>query len=108
MKRTTSCAIEKRSALSAIAALADEHRYDAFMVLLNVGAGGLDASEIAERSHAEKTRHDNALLSKDLAILVRSKLVRAERTDRTTLYHANEGVYASLITFLRDVLISKF
>ena len=100
--------MEKKSALSAIAALADEHRYDAFMVLLNVGTGGLDASEIAARSHAERAHNDNRLLTEDLAVLVRSNLVCAERNERTTVYRANERAYVSLMAFLQEVLISRF
>ena len=107
MKRRTSCTMEKKSALSAIAALADEHRYDTFMVLLDVGTGGLDASEIAERSHAERGHNDVHLLTEDLAILVRSNLIWAERNERTTIYRANEGAYVSLMAFLREVLISR-
>ena len=87
--------METNSAVSALAALAQETRLSIFRLLIEAGPGGLAAGVIAEKLHVP-----GATLSFHLKELSRSGLVTSRQESRFVYYMANFEHMAALMTFL--------
>jgi len=84
-------------AVAALAALAQETRLDVFRLLVEQGASGLAAGEIAEQ-----LRVSPATLSFHLKELSHVKLVTARQDGRFVYYAANFAVMNKLLGFLTE------
>lgn len=84
-------------ALSALSALAQEHRLAAFRLLVQAGPGGLPAGQIAEALGVP-----NSSLSFHLAQLAEAGLVEQRREGRSLIYSANFSAMQGLVNFLTD------
>ena len=84
-------------AVSALAALAQETRLDAFRRLVQQGASGLASGEIAEHLGVSP-----ATLSFHLKELSHAKLVTARQDGRFVFYAANFATMNRLLGFLTD------
>lgn len=85
------------AAISALGALAQEHRLAVFRLLVQAGADGLPAGEIAEALGVP-----NSSLSFHLAQLHRIGLIRQERHHRSLIYSANYTAMKALVTYLME------
>jgi ArsR family transcriptional regulator len=86
---------ENRSAVEALAALAQESRLTIFRLLVEQGPDGLAAGEIAER-----LKLPGATLSFHLKELARARLVSARQAGRFIYYNANYPAMNRLIDYL--------
>lgn len=84
-------------AVSALAALAQDTRLDAFRLLVEQGTSGLAAGEIAEHLGVSP-----ATLSFHLKELAHAKLISARQDGRFIFYAANFGAMNGLIAFLTE------
>ncbi len=84
-------------AVRALAALAQETRLDVFRLLVQQGASGLAAGEIAEQLGVSP-----ATLSFHLKELAHAKLVIARQDGRFVFYSANFAVMNRLLGFLTE------
>ena len=84
-------------AISALGALAQEHRLALFRLLVQAGERGLPAGAIAERLGIP-----NSSLSFHLAQLHRAGLVRQERQHRSLIYRANYAAMNDLVDYLLE------
>jgi DNA-binding transcriptional ArsR family regulator len=84
-------------AISALSALAQEHRLSLFRLLVQTGPDGLPAGRIAEALGLP-----NSSLSHHLAQLADSGLVRQRREGRSLIYSADYGAMDRLLAFLTD------
>ena len=84
--------MDKKSALSALAALGQDTRLEVFRLLVRAGADGLPAGEIASRLGTVQNT-----MSAHLKVLDHAGLVRAERDGRIVRYVAD-------MTGFRDLL----
>jgi len=82
-------------AVSALAAIAHETRLDAFRVLMQAGAEGVPAGEIAERLGVLQNT-----MSTHLAILANAGLIRRMRTGRIIRYAADYDAMRALLEYL--------
>ena len=89
--------MESAQAIEALAALAQEHRLAVFRLLVQAGADGLPAGQIAE--HMEIP---NSSLSFHLAQLHRSGLVSQERQHRSLIYRADYSAMNALVSYLLE------
>jgi len=89
--------MEKKSALVALAGLAQESRLDVFRVLVEQGPEGMAAGEIAE-----KLKLANATLSFHLKELTRAGLVVPRQDGRFIYYSANFTTMNSLVSYLTE------
>ncbi|MEP4770800.1 MAG: metalloregulator ArsR/SmtB family transcription factor [Roseibium sp.] len=87
--------MEKKVALTALAALGQETRLDVFRLLVKSGKDGMSAGGISEALDVLPNT-----LSTHLGVLARSGLVHAERDGRTIHYCADLDVMGSLVTYL--------
>jgi len=87
--------MDKTQALDAFAALSQETRLDVFRLLVQHGAAGLPAGEIAERLGVRQNT-----MSANLAILARADLVRGVRDGRIVRYSADFDGMRGLLAFL--------
>ncbi len=85
------------SAVTALVALAQEHRLALFRLLVQAGETGLAAGAIAE-----KLGVPNSSLSFHLAHLSRAGLVRQERQHRSLIYRANYPAMNALVAYLME------
>ena len=85
------------SAITALGALAQEHRLALFRLLVQAGGDGLAAGEIAE-----KLSIPNSSLSFHLAQLHRAGLIRQERRHRSLIYSADYGAMNALLGYLME------
>lgn len=85
------------TAVSALSALAQEHRLAVFRLLVQAGASGLAAGAIAE-----KLGLPNSSLSFHLAQLRTAGLILQQRRHRSLIYRANYPVMNALVGFLTD------
>lgn len=85
------------TALSALAALAQEHRLALFRLLVQAGETGMAAGAIADALDLP-----NSSLSFHLSHLHRAGLIRQERLGRSLVYRANYGAMDSLIAYLME------
>jgi len=87
--------MEKQSAISALAALAQETRLDVFRTLVQSGPDGLPAGEIGAALDIP-----SATLSFHLKELRSAGLIRCERQGRSRIYSPDFGITNALIGFL--------
>ncbi len=89
--------METTSAVSALGALAQEHRLEIFRLLVRTGAGGLPVGDIAEKlTIAAPT------LSFHLAQLKHAGLIHVRRDGRSLIYAANYDGMNGLMEFLTE------
>lgn len=84
-------------ALSALAALAQDHRLAAFRLLVQAGPEGLPAGRIAEALDVP-----NSSLSFHLGQLADADLVQQRREGRSLIYTANFSAMQGLVDFLTE------
>ncbi|HUE79470.1 MAG TPA: metalloregulator ArsR/SmtB family transcription factor [Sphingomicrobium sp.] len=84
-------------AISALGALAQEHRLAVFRLLVQAGERGMPAGAIAERLGVP-----NSSLSFHLAQLHRAGLVRQERQHRSLIYRADYAAMNDLVGYLLE------
>jgi DNA-binding transcriptional ArsR family regulator len=89
--------MDKKSAISALGALAQETRLDLFRLLVAVGPEGLPAGVIAERLGVLP-----ASLSFHLAQLVHAGLITQRRLSRQLIYSAEYGAMNDLLAYLTE------
>ena len=89
--------MEKKAAIGALGALAQETRLDLFRLLVTVGPQGLPAGVIAERLGVLP-----ASLSFHLAQLVHAGLITQRRLGRQLIYSAEYGAMNNLLTYLTE------
>ncbi len=89
--------MDSPSAVSALAALAQEHRLALFRLLVQAGEEGLPAGEIAEALGVP-----NSSLSFHLAQLHRAGLIRQERRHRSLIYSADYSAMNALLSYLTE------
>ncbi|SFK84845.1 DNA-binding transcriptional regulator, ArsR family [Mesorhizobium albiziae] len=89
--------MDKRSALSALAALGQDTRLEVFRLLVRAGTEGVPAGEVASRLNTMQNT-----MSAHLKILNRAGLVRAERDGRTVRYVADMTGFRDLLAFLME------
>lgn len=85
------------SAVSALGALAQEHRLALFRLLVQAGEDGRPAGAIAEALGLP-----NSSLSFHLAQLSKAGLVRQERRHRSIIYRADYGAMNDLLGYLME------
>ena len=83
--------------ISALAALAQEHRLAVFRLLVEAGEGGIAAGMIAERIGVP-----NSSLSFHLTQLSEAGLIAQRREGRSLIYSANYEAMNALMTYLTD------
>jgi len=84
-------------AVSALGALAQEHRLALFRLLVQAGEGGMAAGAIAGALGVP-----NSSLSFHLAQLSRAGLIRQERRSRSLIYSADYGAMNALLGYLME------
>ena len=89
--------MEASQAVSALSALAQEHRLAAFRQLVQAGEQGLAAGALAERLGIP-----NSSLSFHLAGLCRAGLVTQERQSRSLIYRADYRAMNGLLAYLME------
>ncbi|TCK98995.1 ArsR family transcriptional regulator [Shimia isoporae] len=87
--------MEKKSALSAFAALSQETRLDVFRLLIEAGDTGLVAGDIAETLDVKQNT-----LSANLSVLLNAGLVKNQREGRAIRYFADTNGLQGLLGFL--------
>jgi DNA-binding transcriptional ArsR family regulator len=89
--------LDSPAAISALGALAQEHRLALFRLLVQAGADGMAAGAIAETLGVP-----NSSLSFHLAQLSRAGLVRQERKHRSIIYRADYAAMNALVAYLME------
>ena len=89
--------MDSAHAVSALGALAQEHRLALFRLLVQAGEGGMAAGAIAEALGVP-----NSSLSFHLAQLSRAGLIRQERRSRSLIYSADYGAMNALVGYLME------
>ncbi|MGZ8284929.1 MAG: ArsR/SmtB family transcription factor [Allosphingosinicella sp.] len=89
--------MDSAGAISALGALAQEHRLELFRLLVRAGADGMAAGAIAEALGVP-----NSSLSFHLAQLSRAGLVRQERRHRSIIYRADYEAMNALVGYLME------
>ena len=89
--------MEMTTAVTRLSALAHGGRLSAFRLLIQAGAGGLAAGEIARSLSILPNT-----LSTHLAILEQAGLARSHREGRSIIYSANFDAIQGLLAFLLD------
>lgn len=89
--------MEINEASTALGALAQQTRLEAFRLLVRAGQGGLPAGDIAEQLDIP-----NNTLSTHLGILVRAGLLESERHGRSIVYRVEFEGARALLTFLLE------
>ena len=89
--------MEKRDAIAALAALAQESRLDVFRLLVQAGADGLPAGQIAERLGVPPNS-----LSFHLNQLRHAGLVTFRRESRSLIYAAEYAAMNDLLAYLTE------
>jgi DNA-binding transcriptional ArsR family regulator len=89
--------VDSVRAVSALGALAQEHRLGLFRLLVQAGPGGLAAGAIAEALGVP-----NSSLSFHLAQLNRAGLIRQERRGRSLIYSADYDAMNALVGYLME------
>lgn len=89
--------MDKKAALAALGALAQETRLDLFRLLVTVGPEGLPAGVIAERLGVLP-----ASLSFHLQQLVRAGLITQRRLSRQLIYSAEYAAMNDLLAYLTE------
>jgi DNA-binding transcriptional ArsR family regulator len=89
--------METKSAVTSLAALAHEGRLAIFRLLVQAGASGLAAGEVARQLGILPNT-----LSANLNVLSHAGLVVARRDGRSIIYAANYGAMRDLLAFLME------
>jgi len=89
--------MEMTTAVASLSALAHAGRLSAFRMLVQAGADGLPAGEIARRLDMPPST-----LSSHLAILDHAGLTRSRRDGRSIIYTADYGAMQGLLGFLLE------
>lgn len=89
--------MEVKLAIPSLAALAHEGRLSAFRLLVQAGAAGLAAGEVARRLDILPNT-----LSASLNILSHAGLIRSRRDGRSIIYAANYDAVRELLAFLME------
>jgi ArsR family transcriptional regulator, arsenate/arsenite/antimonite-responsive transcriptional repressor len=89
--------MDKKAALSALAALGQETRLDVFRLLVKAGDEGIPAGEIAARLGTFQNT-----MSAHLKVLDHAGLVRTERDGRTIRYIADMTGFRDLLAYLME------
>jgi DNA-binding transcriptional ArsR family regulator len=89
--------MNSRTAVTALAALAQEHRLALFRLLVQAGDDGMAAGAIAEA-----LRVPNSSLSFHLAQLRAAGLVTQERRHRSLIYRADFAAMNGLVGYLME------
>jgi ArsR family transcriptional regulator len=89
--------MEKAEVIAALAALAQESRLDVFRLLVQAGAEGVPAGQIAERLGLPA-----ATLSFHLSQLRQAGLVTFRREGRSLIYAAEYAAMNGLVAFLME------
>jgi ArsR family transcriptional regulator, arsenate/arsenite/antimonite-responsive transcriptional repressor len=89
--------METKHAVVALAALAQDSRLDVFRLLVQTGAAGLPAGQVAERLNIPA-----ATLSFHLSQLRNAGLVHVRRDGRSLIYAANYDAMNALMGFLTE------
>src|SRR5882757_5779010 len=89
--------MESKIAVAALSALAQENRLDVFRLLVQAGAAGLPAGQIAEKLGIAAPT-----LSFHLAQLKHAGLVHQRRDGRSLIYATNYDGMNALMDFLTD------
>ena len=89
--------MDSPTAISALGALAQEHRLALFRLLVQVGDEGMAAGAIAEALGVP-----NSSLSFHLAQLHRAGLIRQERQHRSLIYRADYAAMNALVGYLME------
>ena len=89
--------MEKPDAVLALGALAHEGRLDIFRLLIQAGADGMAAGEIARATNAAAST-----LSANLSILSRAGLIASRRDGRSIIYAAAYDRMRGLLGFLME------
>ncbi|HYN47048.1 MAG TPA: metalloregulator ArsR/SmtB family transcription factor [Allosphingosinicella sp.] len=84
-------------AVSALGALAQEHRLALYRLLVQAGSAGMAAGAIAEALGVP-----NSSLSFHLAQLSRAGLIRQQRRSRSLIYSADYGAMNALVGYLME------
>lgn len=89
--------MDSASAISALGALAQEHRLALFRLLVQAGESGMPAGAIAEALGVP-----NSSLSFHLAQLHRAGLINQERQHRSLIYSADYAAMNALVAYLME------
>jgi predicted transcriptional regulator len=89
--------MDSEAAVTALGALAQEHRLALFRLLVQAGEAGMPAGAIAEALGVP-----NSSLSFHLAQLHRAGLIRQERQHRSLIYTANYASMNALVAYLLE------
>lgn len=89
--------MDKKSALTALAALGQETRLDVFRLLVKAGVQGVPAGEIATRLGTVQNT-----TSAHLKVLSQAGLVWADRDGRVVRYVADMTGFRDLLAFLME------
>ena len=89
--------VQSNQAVSALGALANEHRLALFRLLVRMGEAGLPAGAIAAELGIP-----NSSLSFHLAHLNQAGLVKQERRGRSLIYSANYAATNALVGYLME------
>jgi DNA-binding transcriptional ArsR family regulator len=87
--------MDEKTTITALAALAQEHRLRAFRLLVTVGPDGLPSGQIAERLGVPAST-----MSAHLAQLERAGLVRSRREQRRIIYGIDVDGMRDVLAFL--------
>lgn len=89
--------MESTAVVTALGALAQEHRLALFRLLVQAGEQGLPAGAIAEALVIP-----NSSLSFHLAALTRAGLIRQERQSRSLIYSADYAAMNDVVGYLME------
>ena len=89
--------MDSPAVVSALSALAQEHRLSLFRLLVQAGEEGMSAGAIAEALGIP-----NSSLSFHLAALTKTGLIRQERQSRSLIYSADYAAMNDLVGYLME------
>jgi DNA-binding transcriptional ArsR family regulator len=89
--------MDKKNALSALAALAQETRIDVFRLLVQAGEKGMLSGELGEKLGVRQNT-----MSANLTVLLHAGLIRNEREGRSVRYFADLDGMRGMLAFLME------
>lgn len=90
-------ALDSAAVVTALAALAQEHRLAAFRLLVEAGPDGVSAGELADRLGIPRSS-----LSFHLNQMMQAGLIVQRRESRSLIYSADFAAMAALVGFLTE------
>lgn len=90
-------ALDSAAVISALAALAQEHRLAAFRLLVEAGPDGVSAGDLADRLDIPRSS-----LSFHLNQMMQAGLIVQRRESRSLIYSADYAAMTALIGFLTE------